>query len=218
MGLTQVVGQHAEEWGDQAHRVEGWFGTIGQSMFTLFRIMTLVGWPHITQTVSQQNPVIIPFMFFYIMFSSYTLVSLITGTISESLISAQREDEEIRVKELQQERLILSRIAEEIFENLDTDKSGELSKEDIAPMLEDGCEFMARLQAQGINLTKEDIEETFWACSQIDIKNQERKHQAARAKKEETNRPADQTVAAPHATRILRGTSQSPMHYDRRWT
>merc|ERR1719484_72749 len=42
--LTQTLGHDADAWGDQAYKIERWFGTIGHSMRTLFIIITLAEW------------------------------------------------------------------------------------------------------------------------------------------------------------------------------
>merc|ERR1712025_788301 len=92
--LTQLIGKQADTWDDdEAVLVTQWFGNIGRSMYTLFTVMTLAEWEQICMVIMKQFPLVVLFFIFYIIIASYTMVSLITGVISDSLINARREDE-----------------------------------------------------------------------------------------------------------------------------
>ena len=66
-----------------AKDVQAWFGTIGASMQTLFTVMTLSGWHEIMAAISLEVPVyvVFPLTMFYIISTSYAMMSLITGII-----------------------------------------------------------------------------------------------------------------------------------------
>merc|ERR1719258_127218 len=93
--LTQTIGHNAEMWDEKAPHITEWFGTIGHSMRTLFIVITLAQWDDIAMTLSEE---INSFFVFtaamtYITITAFTMVSLITGIISEELIGAQKDDE-----------------------------------------------------------------------------------------------------------------------------
>jgi len=91
--LTQSIGHNATWWGDDKHQIEEWFGTIPSSMQTLFLVMTLTGWADIADKVTTVVPewLVYTVLVLYIMITSYTMISLVTGIISESLITSQQE-------------------------------------------------------------------------------------------------------------------------------
>lgn len=94
--LTQIVGQRAADWGDNEQKITGWFGSIAASMRTLFVMMTLDDWSEVVGTLCEVLPTyfVVPFFISYIIFASYTLVSLVTAVLCASLMLAQQEGKE----------------------------------------------------------------------------------------------------------------------------
>lgn len=130
--LTQMVGWKADLWeGDESEMVDEWFGTIGNSMYSLFMIMTLANWDSICNIVMKQYPSAVIFFIFYIILASYTMVSLITGVISESLINAQRDDAQFKIMAFNQSRQEICDTLLEIFKTVDIDASHSISKAEI---------------------------------------------------------------------------------------
>jgi len=91
--LTQAVGDHAYLWGKDEYLIKTWFGSITRSMNSMFIIMTLSDWENFANVLMQVIPAPIVFLsfVFYIMVTSYTMVSLVTAIVSESLITSQQE-------------------------------------------------------------------------------------------------------------------------------
>merc|ERR1719424_827470 len=60
--------------------VLGWFGTVPKSMFSMFMMMTLEGWPDMSRTVlhyeSGGSPWFILFFVTYVFFTNITLLNL----------------------------------------------------------------------------------------------------------------------------------------------
>merc|ERR1712226_1478402 len=52
--LTQTIGHNAEIWGEHEDDILEWFGGIGNSMRTLFIIITLAEWDTIALVVSKE--------------------------------------------------------------------------------------------------------------------------------------------------------------------
>jgi len=94
MGIvfTQMVGHRADEFGDSKEDVTRWFGTIPNSMATLFWVMFGSGWDPLLRLLTEKYPtgLVLTFFAFY-MVVTVALVALIVGLISESLIIAQQE-------------------------------------------------------------------------------------------------------------------------------
>eukprot|EP00746_Dinoflagellata_sp_MGD_P054867 gnl/MRDRNA2_/MRDRNA2_23959_c0_seq1.p1 gnl/MRDRNA2_/MRDRNA2_23959_c0~~gnl/MRDRNA2_/MRDRNA2_23959_c0_seq1.p1 ORF type:complete len:280 (-),score=61.37 gnl/MRDRNA2_/MRDRNA2_23959_c0_seq1:127-966(-) len=130
--LTQMVGWKADLWeGDESEMIEGWFGTIGHSMYSLFMIMTLANWDIICDVVMKEFPAAVLFFIFYIILASYTMVSLITGVISESLINAQSNDEQNKIMVFNENRSEIFSKLTKILRAIDVDASESISKAEI---------------------------------------------------------------------------------------
>eukprot|EP00747_Dinoflagellata_sp_TGD_P033162 gnl/TRDRNA2_/TRDRNA2_136428_c0_seq1.p1 gnl/TRDRNA2_/TRDRNA2_136428_c0~~gnl/TRDRNA2_/TRDRNA2_136428_c0_seq1.p1 ORF type:complete len:429 (-),score=92.55 gnl/TRDRNA2_/TRDRNA2_136428_c0_seq1:87-1373(-) len=157
--LTQLVGHHAALWGEHEHLIITWFGNIGSSMRTLFIVMTLADWDHIAMVLMEVLPPIPVFVFFvlYILVASYTMVSLITGVISESLISAENEDQQHRMQEIEEDRQAFAADLKEILAGIDTDGSGELTHDEVKIALEGQPEVITKLWALEIHLDMKGI-------------------------------------------------------------
>lgn len=132
--LTRTVGHRAKMWGAHEQEVLQWFGTIPRSMRTLFIIMTLAEWDVIALTLCEQMPALLVFAFFifYIMVASYTMVSLITGILSECLSQAQEEEQRNKLDEYKEEREAICEILRKTFKAFDTDMDTTLSVEELA--------------------------------------------------------------------------------------
>lgn len=91
--LTQLIGFNSSMWGEHQEDVELRFGSIPRSMQTLFMTMTLSGWEQIADMLSEVIPPAIVYFLFvaYLLVTSYTMISLITGIISDSLVMAQQD-------------------------------------------------------------------------------------------------------------------------------
>mmetsp|Transcript_91241 Transcript_91241/g.144131 ORF Transcript_91241/g.144131 Transcript_91241/m.144131 type:complete len:538 (-) Transcript_91241:130-1743(-) len=159
---TQLIGHKADQWPEESQpKIELWFGTIGRSMRTLFIVMTLASWDVICYTLMERIPgyVIFPLACSYIMLASYTMVSLITGVISESLITAQNKDEQNRVQELEKSRKQLGAELFALLESMDPDRRhpGKLSRQDVEKALRDHKDIIPRLHAHEIKISKDEL-------------------------------------------------------------
>jgi len=157
--LTETVGKRAHLWGDSEEAIKGWFGSIKDSMQTLFIVQTLSDWNEVAETVMQVVPRL-PVMLFcvtYILLASYTMISLITGVVSESLIIAQQDDSLRRMREVEEDRERLCEELKGVLDEFDQDNSGNLTKQEVENALAEHPEFLTRLQALDIYVDLKDI-------------------------------------------------------------
>ena len=76
-----------------------WFGTIGESMYSLFQIMTLESWSMgIVRPVMEQFPVAWAFFVPFIIVSSFTVLNLFIAIIVDSMQSLHTDEEERTVE------------------------------------------------------------------------------------------------------------------------
>lgn len=160
--LTRTLGHKAQQWSEEyVEDIDKWFGSIGRSMYTLFMIMTLAEWDMICKVTMEEYPGVVIFFVLYILVASYTMVSLITGVISESLITAQSEDETNKIRAIEKGRIELKDQLQKVFEAMDNDNSGTVSKEEIQEVILYNPYVSAKLESLDINASLEELMELF---------------------------------------------------------
>merc|ERR1711939_899267 len=97
----------------------------------------------------------------YIMLSSYMMVSLITATICDALVTAAREDSEHKKQEIEKGRSELEKNLKELFQRLDNDKNGKLTKDEITDALVKDKDMSDRLVALEIHMDEDEVLELF---------------------------------------------------------
>ena len=62
-----------------------WFGNLHLSVFTLFQIMTLEGWPDIVRTIMQEKPYAWIFFVTYILIATFSVLNLFIAVIVDAM-------------------------------------------------------------------------------------------------------------------------------------
>lgn len=75
------------------------FGTLGTSLFTLFKMMTLEGWPDIADAVLANKPNAWPFFVLFIIFTTFTTLNLLFGIIVGAMEQAKEDEARARMAE-----------------------------------------------------------------------------------------------------------------------
>ena len=87
-----------------------WFGSIGQSAYSLFQIMTLESWSMgIVRPVMEVSPWAWAFFVPFIMATTFAVVNLLVGLIVNSMQDAHHEDQEAATTDYRDE--VLARLA-----------------------------------------------------------------------------------------------------------
>ncbi len=68
------------------------FGSIGTTFFTLFKMMTLEGWPDIASVVMEKHPSAWIFFVVFIIFTTFTTLNLLFGIIVDAMEKAKEEE------------------------------------------------------------------------------------------------------------------------------
>jgi len=68
------------------------FGDLGSALFTLFKMMTLEGWPDIADDVLEKQPNAWPFFVLFIIFTTFTTLNLLFGIIVGAMEEAKEEE------------------------------------------------------------------------------------------------------------------------------
>jgi len=168
--LTQMIGTRAYMWGDNEPKITQWFGTIADSMQTLFVVQTLSDWNKIAAVVMEvapREPVML-FCVAYILLASYTMVSLITGVICESLMMAQQDDNERKVQELEEDKTRFYGELKNTLAQFDTDESGKITPDEVQEALRQHPGVLTQLHALDIHVDHEGILEIVRRCETKD--------------------------------------------------
>jgi hypothetical protein len=160
---TQMIGHNAAMWGDKADDVTELWGTIPDSMCSLFWIMFGCGWSENMQLLAQVYPVVmILLVFACYMVITVSLMALIVGLISESLIIAQQEFKQRKLDEFaKKKKPVASEYTEELNALLEDDliPDGEpdagcvKSADDLKGAVKGDAAMVAKLQTVGVTLS-----------------------------------------------------------------
>ena len=71
-----------------------WFGNLHLSVFSLFQIMTLEGWPDIVRTVMQEKPLAWIFFVTYILIATFSVLNLFIAVVVDAMQRNHAEDTE----------------------------------------------------------------------------------------------------------------------------
>eukprot|EP00747_Dinoflagellata_sp_TGD_P051311 gnl/TRDRNA2_/TRDRNA2_147264_c1_seq1.p1 gnl/TRDRNA2_/TRDRNA2_147264_c1~~gnl/TRDRNA2_/TRDRNA2_147264_c1_seq1.p1 ORF type:complete len:241 (-),score=47.53 gnl/TRDRNA2_/TRDRNA2_147264_c1_seq1:178-792(-) len=93
----------------------------------------------------------------YILAVAYSMTSLITGVISESLMAARQEDDKIKMQELEESRLGLLQGLKQVLKQLDQDNSGTITRNEISAVIKDHPEVLTQLAMFDVVLEEEDF-------------------------------------------------------------
>jgi len=143
--------------------IDEWFGHVLKSMFTLFTVMTLEGWPDVARVCMQMTdngggPGMAIFFVIFIMTVNITLLNLVTGIIVENVLTISRQDELEKLSMQQKERQNRLQTLEQVFRLADTDESGDVSRQEFETSITQK-EVIAQLMS--IDITVLDAEDLF---------------------------------------------------------
>lgn len=129
-----------------AQLIQQKFKNIPESMFTLFELMTLDGWPLVVRPLFPKRPFTTAFFFFFISVSAFFLLNLVTAVVVDRTLVAQTETQasDETVKEDRREILINHLHAELTRKNGGAD---EILRSDFQKLLKDSevCRLVTEL-------------------------------------------------------------------------
>ena len=77
-----------------------WFGNLHHSLFSLFQIMTLEGWPDIVRQVKETHPYAWIFFIIYILIATFTVLNLFIAVIVDAMQKQHQKDEQAEQDQL----------------------------------------------------------------------------------------------------------------------
>mmetsp|Transcript_24223 Transcript_24223/g.68681 ORF Transcript_24223/g.68681 Transcript_24223/m.68681 type:complete len:571 (+) Transcript_24223:113-1825(+) len=126
IAATEFIGRQ-EVFQDDEY-VQELFGNPMRSMFTLFQMMTLDAWGNsIARPVMEKDWWLCLFFAFFIMIAVFVFWNLITAVIVQNALSIANEDTQLKAKDLEAKKKQDLKVLADMFLEIDTDGSGELS-------------------------------------------------------------------------------------------
>jgi hypothetical protein len=133
------------------------FGTIAQSMFSLFEIMAHPNLENVEPMFEYGSGMVVFFIAFIIL-GSWSMLSLLTGVMSEHMIEKSATRKEEMKSEAQAKRKIFMKNLGRIFTLADADNSGNLSREEFLAAVPTVANLMSQ---EGLNVGVKDLEAVF---------------------------------------------------------
>eukprot|EP00927_Polykrikos_kofoidii_P080894 TRINITY_DN7790_c0_g1_i1.p1 TRINITY_DN7790_c0_g1~~TRINITY_DN7790_c0_g1_i1.p1 ORF type:complete len:641 (+),score=124.87 TRINITY_DN7790_c0_g1_i1:101-2023(+) len=111
------------------------FGTVPRSMYSLFELMTLEGWEDVGRPMVETTPYMAVFLFVFIMVFTFGLLNMIVAmVVDRTLMQSRLAQETSEEEELEYMTNVLSCL-KTTFKEIDFDKSGMVSKEELESAL-----------------------------------------------------------------------------------
>lgn len=94
-----------------------YFGSLGTSLFTLFQVMTLEGWPDVARRVMQELPWAWAFFLVYILVSTFAVLNLFIAVMVNAMQSqVEHDQEQSRADQMREMRESFERLSAELTE------------------------------------------------------------------------------------------------------
>jgi len=140
--------------------IQAHFETVSASIFTLFQVTTVDSWNNIASPIIQLDWRWRLYFVGFILFASWTMISVLTAVASDNLIAAtsDRKEQEQREQEMRQREFI--NFLRATFEEADEDKNGLLDKEEFETMLKEEI-IHTRMKELGVSMSQDDLKKAW---------------------------------------------------------
>jgi voltage-gated sodium channel len=110
--VTVFIGhRHFEDAGPEGDELRGIsesFGTILHSMFTLFELMALEGWPSYVRPFTHEHWIYVPFLLVFIFVANFFFLNLLTAVVVETMLKKHGEEDAEDAGRQEAKRIYLS--------------------------------------------------------------------------------------------------------------
>lgn len=116
--------------------IQLWFGTVIQSCFTLFTIVTLEGWVDVVRHIWDESPFTVFVVIFFMTITTYMIMNILVGVVVQHVIdkALASQEQELTQMEIELEHKTKTLLA--IFQAADCDGDASLSKAEFLQMAE----------------------------------------------------------------------------------
>jgi len=145
-----------EEEQEMAAHVAQYFQDVPTTLFTLFRVSTQDDWMTIAGPLVEGNPAWSIFFIGFIVFVSWTMISVLTAVASESMVAATVDRKEQELREADEKAKAFIEFLRDAFKKADADGNGLLDKEEFETMMKK--EFVAhQMRSMGFTMSEDEM-------------------------------------------------------------
>eukprot|EP00746_Dinoflagellata_sp_MGD_P016614 gnl/MRDRNA2_/MRDRNA2_137645_c0_seq1.p1 gnl/MRDRNA2_/MRDRNA2_137645_c0~~gnl/MRDRNA2_/MRDRNA2_137645_c0_seq1.p1 ORF type:complete len:576 (-),score=83.58 gnl/MRDRNA2_/MRDRNA2_137645_c0_seq1:31-1650(-) len=127
---TQVLQKHAE--------LQPYFGSVIRSGFTLFAFVTL-DWVNVTREVWRFEPFMVVTTIFFVTLCAFAIMNVVIAVIVESTIQQAMNQEDQKIKDIEQEMQKATADMVGVFLTADADGNGQMTKEEFSGVLQNSA-------------------------------------------------------------------------------
>jgi len=115
-----------------------YYGSVGRSVYTLFKSITSgVDWQTVVEPLQEIHWSWTTLFVLYIAFSYFAVLNVVTGVFCQTAIeSAIKDQEEVKLAQENSKQTYIEQLTE-LFQDVDTDGSGELTIDEFEDLLQD---------------------------------------------------------------------------------
>lgn len=107
------------------------FGSLPQSMYTLFKVMTMETWPDLARHAGKVSPGAEIFFVLYIFCTSFAVMNVVVAVIVQNTcVHAKERQEDLRSERDKKDANAMLKVFE-VFQTADVHQSGQISKKDF---------------------------------------------------------------------------------------
>lgn len=145
---------------ENAAEIHEYFFGLDMTLFTLLQVVTGDGWASaIARPVMKVLPDMWIYFTFYVAVCMLVLLNLITAVIVDNAMAISRQDEEQKLRDIEDERAAEFTKLEKLFRNMDADGSGEIDEEEFRSAYETNVEISDKFTLLGFE--PDEIESLF---------------------------------------------------------
>lgn len=151
---------------DEAQAIaDEYFGNVPKTFVTLFQVMTLDSWTAISRPLMVHSDIVAPYFIIFILIVVLSLGNLVTAVIISNAEESGKQDEEMEAREKRDEAMKEIDDLKALFEEIDADGSGMLSRDEYDdalgnnPDVKGNAKIIQKFEILGISI--DEREEVF---------------------------------------------------------
>jgi len=136
-GATEYLRFGAGLGADQGDDVQEAYGSLFRTMYTLFLAMSGgVSWGEVAAPMARVHTAFFVIFLIYIFFTLFSVLNIVTGVFVDSAIQAAQRDRGVLMEKQRQAALSTKQHVLSLLEEIDTDKTGIISRDELTQSLE----------------------------------------------------------------------------------
>jgi len=142
------------------------FKDVPSAMFSLFRVTTQDNWNEVAVPVVDVNPMMQLFFVFFIIFASWTMISVLTAVASDTMIEATTDRKDVERSEQQRKQRAFLEFLKKCFKQADIDGNDMLDKQEFETLIK-RPEVRRQMLESGVKMHEEEMYKA-WELLDVD--------------------------------------------------